>query len=146
MYSWYISIKNIDFRLLLLSFSLERAKWQHLIGLSFCMHFVNHHMTSSWRHKMYLWERGRRFDINRCFSLSSKLFKFWMIKASADFDLSKKDVPYSESIFYRFHTHTVYKYVQVLTWTYQVFRPPNFSLRKLRSKHLNIRPPVSNIK
>ena len=37
-----------------------------------------------------------------------------MIKASADFDLSKKDVPYSESIFYRFHTH----YVQIRAGSY----------------------------
>ena len=37
-----------------------------------------------------------------------------MIKASADFDLSKKDVPYSGSIFYRFHTH----YVQIRAGSY----------------------------
>ena len=37
-----------------------------------------------------------------------------MIKASADFDLSKKDVPYSASIFYRFHTH----YVQIRAGSY----------------------------
>ena len=61
-----------------------------------------------------------------------------MIKASAYFDLSKKDVPYSESIFYRFHTHTVYKYVQAHTWNYFVGHPSSISLSlgKLRWEYV----------
>ena len=68
-----------------------------------------------------------------------------MIKASADFDLSKKDVPYSESIFYLFHTHCV----QIRAGSYVDI--PGISstellIEEVTLKHLNIRPPVSNLK